>query len=47
MFLTDGRSLPFIIGKAPIKVQLGFVEEIRGVWIANIGLDGILGKDFM
>ena len=46
MLLANGRPLPFV-GKAAIKVQLGRTEVIHEMWIADIGLDGILGMDFM
>ena len=46
MLLADGGQLPFV-GKAAIKVQLGRVEVLHEVWIADIGLDGILGMELL
>ena len=46
MLLANGRSLPFT-GKADMGLQLGRTEVVHEVWVANIGLDGILGMDFM
>ena len=46
MLLADRRQLPFV-GKAAIQVQLGCIEVLHEVWIADIGLEGMLGMDFM
>ena len=46
MLLADGHQLPFV-GKAAIKVQLGRIEVLHEVWIADIGLERIVGMDFM
>ena len=46
MLLADGHQLPFV-GKAAIKVQLGRIEVLHEVWIADIGLERILSRDFM
>ena len=46
ILLADGHQLPFV-GKAAITVQLGRIEVLHEVWIADIGLERILGMDFM
>ena len=46
MLLADGRSLPFT-GKADMPLQLGSTAVVHKVWVADIGLDGIIGMDFM
>ena len=46
MLLADRIQLPFV-GKAAIKVQLGRIEVLQEVWIADIGLEWILSRDFM
>ena len=46
MLLADRCQLPFV-GKAAIMVQLGRTEVIHEVWIADIGLEWILGMHFM
>ena len=46
MVLADGRSLPFK-GKAILTLRLGRTVVEHEIWIADIGLEGILGMDYL
>ena len=46
MLLADGSSLPFL-GRGRFRTQLGEEQMLHVVWVTEIGLDGIIGMDFI